>query len=81
MGFWDSAGKLAMKAGSFALEEAKKSSERSREYAEEMPNKTDSQLVSIVKNERSSSPIKAGAAFKELKSRGYDAEDIKRMMS
>lgn len=81
MGFWDTAGKLAMKAGSIALEEAKKANERTKEYAEEMPNKTDSQLASIVKNEKSSSPIKAGAAFKELKNRGYDAEDIKRMMN
>ena len=68
-----------MKAGSIALEEAKKASERSREYADEMRNKTDSQLLSIVKNERSSSPIKAGAAYKELKNRGYDPENIKRM--
>ena len=76
MGFWDTAGKLAMKAVSLAFEEAKKATERSKEYANEMPSKTDSQLLSIVKNERSSSPLKAGAAYKELKNRGYEPKDI-----
>jgi len=79
MGFWDKAGELAKKAGSAVLDEAKAAGDRNKEYKAQMPNKSDAQLVSIVKNERTSSPLKSSAAFKELKSRGYDAEDIKAM--
>ncbi len=77
MGFWDTAGELAKKAGKFAYEETKKAKERAKEYEIEMPNKSDSQLLSIVRNERLTSPLRAGAAYKELKSRGYETKDIK----
>jgi len=79
MGFWDKAADLAKKAGGTVLDEAKAAGERSKQYNAEMPSKSDSELVSILKNERSRSPLKAGAASKELKSRGYNGEDIKNM--
>lgn len=81
MGFWDKVGEFAVKAGKFALEEAKSASERGKQYREEMHNKSDDQLFLIVKRERNSSPLKAGAAFQELKNRGHDAETIKILSS
>ncbi|WP_024612082.1 hypothetical protein [Pseudoalteromonas sp. TB64] len=79
MSFWKKAGELAMKAGSAIADEAKEAGERNKEYKAEMPNKSDSDLARIVNNERSRSPLKASAAFKELKSRGFSPEDIKGM--
>lgn len=73
MGFWDSVGKLAKAAGN----EIKAANQRNQEYKEEMTYKSDNELARIIKRERNSSPLKAGAAFQELKSRGYDPEGIK----
>ncbi|MDF9753451.1 hypothetical protein [Pseudomonas hunanensis] len=80
MGFWDKAGSLAKKAGAYAVQEAKAAGDRSREYKEMMPTLSDSELLRIVKNERNSSPLKAGAAHSELKNRGHDPESIKRLL-
>lgn len=77
MSFWKKAGELVLKTGSYALKEAKAASERSAQYDEEMPCKNDDELIRIIKKEKSSSPLKASAAYKELKNRGYDPEDIK----
>ncbi|GAB2994781.1 hypothetical protein [Psychrosphaera aestuarii] len=79
MSFWKKAGELAMKAGGAIVDEAKAANERSREYKAEMPSKSDSDLARIVNNERNRSPLKASAAFQELKYRGYSPEDIKGM--
>lgn len=76
MGFWGSVGKLAMKAGEAAIDETRKAAERHKEYKAEMPGKSDDDLLSIVKRDRSRSPLKAGAAFEELKNRGFSPEDI-----
>lgn len=76
MGFWDAVGKIA---GS-ALNEAKAAGERSKQYKEEMLGKSDYELASIVKRERGNSPLKAGAAFQELKNQGYDQERINDMV-
>ncbi|SMS12628.1 hypothetical protein CFBP1590__5042 [Pseudomonas viridiflava] len=81
MGFWDKAGELALKAGTFAVKEVKAAGDRSREYKELMPTLSDDELLRIVKKERSSSPMKAGAAHGELKNRGYDPESIKQLAS
>tara|TARA_Y100000746_G_scaffold174079_1_gene151494 strand:- start:3267 stop:3506 length:240 start_codon:yes stop_codon:yes gene_type:complete len=79
MSFWKKAGELAMKAGSAIADEAKEAGDRNRQYKAEMPSKSDSDLARIVNNERSRSPLKASAAFQELKSRGFSPEDIKSM--
>jgi hypothetical protein len=79
MSFWKKAGELAMKAGSAIADEAKEARDRNRQYKAEMPSKSDSDLARIVNNERSRSPLKASAAFQELKSRGFSPEDIKNM--
>lgn len=79
MSFWKKAGDLALKAGSAAVNEAKAANERSQQYKAEMPSKSDSELARIVKRERNSSPLKASAAFQELKSRGFSPEQIKDM--
>lgn len=81
MGFWDKAGELALKAGAFAVKEAKAAGDRSREYKELMPTLSDDELLAIVKKERSSSVLKAGAAHSELKNRGYEPESIKQLVS
>lgn len=81
MGFWDKAGELAKKAGAYAVQEAKAAGDRSREYKEMMPTLSDNELLAIVKKERSSSPLKAGAAHSELKNRGYDPESIQRLLA
>lgn len=80
MSFWKSVGDLAMKAGSTALKEGKEAIERSQQYKEEMPQRSDDDLLKIIKKERSSSPLKAGAAMKELESRGYSKENIKQRL-
>lgn len=77
MSFWKKAGELALKAGSAALSEAKAAGERSKQYKEEMPSKSDDELLRVIKRERTSSPLMAGAAMQELKSRGYSQEQIK----
>ena len=79
MSFWSTVGDLAKKAGSAALDEGKDALKRTKEYKEEMPNKSDSELAKIAKRDRSGSPLRAGAALQELKSRGYSSEDIKFM--
>ena len=81
MSFWKSVGDLAMKAGSAALKEGKAATERAQQYKEEMPMKNDDDLLRIIQKERSSSPLKAGAAMKELESRGYSKEDIKQRLT
>lgn len=80
MSFWKTVGDLAVKAGSTALEEGKKAVERSKQYKEEMPEKTDDDLLRIMKNEFSRSPLKATAAKQELESRGYSKEEINRVL-
>lgn len=77
MSFWKKAGELALKTGSYALNEVKAAGERSTQYNEEMSGKNDDELIRIIKKEKSSSPLKASSAYKELKNRGYDPEDIK----
>lgn len=79
MSFWKKAGELAKKAGTAILEEAKATSERANEYSLEMRSKSDSELARIVNIEMKRSPLKASSAYKELKARGYDTEQIKKM--
>lgn len=80
MGFWDKAGSLAKAAGKKALEEGKAASERMHTYKAEMPMKSDRELAYIAVHERSS-PLKAGAASQELKSRGYvSAQETKALL-
>lgn len=81
MGFWDSAGKVAMSIGRLAIDEIKKNSDRSKAYSEEMVGKDDSQLLGIIKKEKSNSPMRAAAAYKELKNRGNDPEEIKKELN
>lgn len=81
MSFWKKAGELALKAGSAALNETKAAGERSQQYKGEMPFKSDNDLLQIIKRERASSPLKAGAAMQELKSRGYSPEEIREKIS
>lgn len=72
MGFWDT----VKKVGKFGLDQLKKADTRSKEYQNDMPRKSDRALAKIIVNERTSSPLKAGAAWKELQSRGYSAQDV-----
>lgn len=76
MGFWNSVGDLALKAGGFAIKQGKEAIERSKQYKEEMPQRSDADLLKIIKGERSRSPLKAGAAMQELEARGYSKEEI-----
>ncbi len=50
------------------------------EYKDEMRDKNDDYLLQVVRNDRNSSNFskkyRASAAYAELKSRGYTAEDI-----
>lgn len=46
-----------------------------------MPEKNYDELIRIIKKEKSSSPVKATAAYKELKNRGYDPEEIKHLLT
>jgi hypothetical protein len=56
MSFWSTVGDLAKKAGSAALDEGKDALKRTKEYKEEMPNKSDSELAKIAKRDRSGCP-------------------------
>ncbi|MGX2968067.1 hypothetical protein ACWIW6_08440 [Ursidibacter sp. B-7004-1] len=73
MGFWDVVGKVA----GAAANEVKEAGQRAQVYKAEMGSHSDSELARIIKNDRGSSPMRAGAAMQELKSRGYDQEAIK----
>ncbi|MCO8055713.1 hypothetical protein [Acinetobacter towneri] len=82
MSFWNKVGQVAKAAGEYAAKEAKTqyegAKERSAQYAEEMPDLSDRQLAKICLTEAQRSPIKAVAARKELRNRGYETmEDIK----
>ena len=52
MSFWKKAGELALKAGKAGLEQAQAANERGQQYKEEMPLKSDRELLNIVKRER-----------------------------
>lgn len=80
MSFWDKAGEIALKAGAYVVKEAKAAGDRSREYKELMPSLADGELLAILKRERSSSPLKAGAAHSELKKRGYDQATLQKLI-
>lgn len=73
MSFWKSAAELALKAGS----EISAANSRMNDFRAELSEKTDSELMRIVKSNRITSPMKSGAAIVELKNRGYSAEDIR----
>lgn len=82
MSFWNKVGQVAKAAGEYAAKEAKNqyegAKERSAQYAEEMPNMSDRQLAKICLTEFQKSPLKATAARKELRNRGYETmDDIK----
>ena len=79
MGFWDKAADLAKKAGSAAIDEFNAAGDRNKEYKESMTLMSDQELAKIATSERElkSSPLKAGAAIKELKSRGYTTQTIR----
>lgn len=77
MGFWDTVGGLAKSVGNAALEEGKASLKRSQQYKAEMSDKSDDELIIIIKRESKSSPLKSAAASLELKNRGYSQEDIR----
>lgn len=79
MGFWSTVGKVGKAVGEEALKQGGDAMDRSKQYKEEMPDKSDSDLISFIKG-RSHSPMKAGAASIELKNRGYSQEEIKEMM-
>lgn len=81
MSFWKKAGELALKAGSAALNETQAAGERTKQYKEEMPLKSDDELVQIIKREGSRSLLMSTAAMQELKSRGYSSEEIKSRVS
>ena len=81
MSFWKKAGELALNAGSAALSEAQAAGERAKQYKEDMPLKSDEELLRIIKQEGTSSLLMSGAAMRELKSRGYSQEDIKKRKS
>ena len=81
MSLWKKAGELALKAGKAGLEQAQAANERGQQYKEEMPLKSDRELLNIVKRERTSSPMKVGAAFQELKNRGFSSEEIREQIS
>ncbi|OOF41497.1 hypothetical protein BKK51_10870 [Rodentibacter trehalosifermentans] len=76
MGFLDGLGKLA----GAAMNEIKEAGERSKVYKQEMLDKSDYELARIFKRDNSLSPIRAGAALQELKSRGYNQDEIKEMV-
>ncbi|MFC3033325.1 hypothetical protein ACFOEE_12415 [Pseudoalteromonas fenneropenaei] len=79
MSFWKKVGELAVKAGGAIVDEAKAANERCKEYRAEMPSKSDSELARIMERERTRTPLRATAAFQELKSRGYSPEEIKNL--
>jgi len=82
MSFWNKVGQAAKAAGEYAAKEIKNeyegAKERSAQYADEMPDMSDRQLAKICLTESQKSPLKAMAARKELKNRGYETmEEIK----
>ena len=79
MGFWSTVGKVGKAVGEEALKQGGGALDRSKQYKEEMPGKSDRDLLSFVKR-KGSSPMKAVAAFSELKNRGYSPEQIKEMI-
>ena len=79
MSFWKKAGELAAKTGSVITEQVRDANERTKQYKTEMPSKSDSELAKILNKERSRSPLKASAAYQELKSRGFSPEEIKNL--
>lgn len=81
MSFWKKVGGLALDAGSAVLGEAKAAGERSAQYKEEMPLKSDDELFKIAQKERVRSVLMAGAAIQELKNRGFTHEEIKQKIS
>ena len=80
MGFWDAVGKASKAVGEFALDEAKQAKERSSEYSQQMPSKSDRELARIVIKDLTSTPLRSMAARKELRNRGIqDNQDIKNL--
>lgn len=63
MGFWD----IAKATGSFALKAAKATVDHIQKEQAKMQSKSDDELLNT----------KSVFAFKELKNRGYDKEEIK----
>jgi len=53
---------LLAKSGSFALEEAKAETNKSKEYGTEIPSRNDDELMAIISKELKRSPLKAAAA-------------------
>lgn len=80
MGFWDTLGKAIGIVAGAAADQIKQSVERNQVYQLEMADKSDDELICIIKKEGSSSPMKSGAALKELRNRGYDQEEIKALI-
>lgn len=76
MSFWSAVGKSAKAIGKFVAEEAKAATDRSKQYKLDMLNKQDSELFKIIELERSTSPLMAGVAKRELENRGYSQEEI-----
>ncbi|BCN23313.1 hypothetical protein [Vibrio alfacsensis] len=76
MGFWDTVGKAASTIGKEVVKQGGDALERSKQYREQCEDMSDDQLVSVIKRERSRTPLKAGAASGELKRRGYDQDTI-----
>ncbi len=72
MGLWDN----VKKVGKVAFSEGQNVMDRSQGYTQEMPMKTDEDLFRIIRNELKDSPMKAGAAKKELENRGYNHDAI-----
>lgn len=83
MGFWSSVGKVTKTVGEAALNNIKESNERYASFKSECADYSDSKLCDIVNKHYNSSNFQnkqmAAAAFQELKSRGFTAEDIKAM--
>lgn len=77
MSFWSKVGEVAKQVGSAAVNEAKSAHERAQGYKAEFLSSSDSELIAVIKNERKSSPLRAGAAFSELKSRGWEEGTIR----
>ena len=76
MGFWSTVGKISKAVGKEVLTQGGEALDRSKQYTQQMPTKTDDELFRIIKKELRSSPMKTGAAKKELESRGYNHEEI-----
>lgn len=74
--FWGNAGKVVSKVGKFVFDEGVSAVERSKKYKEDMQVESDDALFLIIRKERNSSPLKAGAAMQELVGRGYSKEEV-----